>query len=274
MHTVREVVKYLRQIAPVELTVGGLTDRLEIGPQTETEQSNTAVRRIMITSYPSSRNVARASQEKANLMITAFPLFPRPVDRLAEHDLLRVRLLSKNYISSYYIGTAFVSARDGLSDALAERLGASVVRNFGVEGDYRTDVPIGRICRLEDEMNHSLFADRVMAKLGIEQVIFSGNLDDNVGEFLVVAGIQLGVTEILGAAESDLRTIITGDLAPDARTFAHERGISTLEVGSVTTTEPGMKRLRYQMSLEFKDISVEFVESQPVYKTLVSPSRM
>ncbi|UCE10144.1 MAG: Nif3-like dinuclear metal center hexameric protein [Candidatus Thorarchaeota archaeon] len=268
MTTLLEIVKYLRGIAPRDYTIRGHDSRVEIGPQSDSDMINTTISRVVITTYLSGAAVTKATQEKANLVITFRPLFPFIVDRITGLDLKRIRLLSKNYISSYVLGSGWVGVKDGMADALCDLLGLKRLRDFVVTGDLTDVVPAGRVCGPSDVMNHSRFSDFVADKLGMESVTFSGDLDDEVQSILIFPGSYIDISEIISAKSEDVGTIVTGELAPDVRMMAHEEGISTLELGPFVTEDPGMERLRHQMSLEFPELKVEFYKSLSYTRSL------
>jgi len=268
MTTLLDITKCLQSIAPRELTVRDIEGRVEIGPQTESEQTKTTVNRILVATYPSAKAVTKASQDKANLLITHRPLFPYALDRLYGFDLIRVRLLTKNYISACTMGSAWVSANGGLTDVLVETLGLRKVRDFRTCGTYSETVPLGRVCEPPEVMNHSGFVNYVAGKMELESVVFAGNLDDELGPILVSAGDLIDLPETTEAKKQDLQTIVTGELSPEVRTVAAEEGINTIELGAFHSEEPGMKRLRYQLSLEFPELKIDFVDSPPISKSL------
>jgi putative NIF3 family GTP cyclohydrolase 1 type 2 len=268
MTTLLELIKRLSELSPREQTIRGLEARVEIGPQTETEQTNTTINRVLIATYPSARVVTKATQDKANLLVTYRPLFPFAIDRLSGLDLVRVRLLAKNYISSYVIGSGWLCSRDGLNDALIEGLGFKKIGNFMTESDFNQSVAIGRICKPEGVKNQSGFVNYVAGKMGLDTVLFSGDLDDEVKEVLVIAGNSVDMLEIINAKNQNLDTLITGELSPEIRLLANEDGINTLELGAFATEEPGMKRLRDVISLDFPEMKVEFTESSNIAKAL------
>jgi len=246
------------------MTIQGLEDRVEIGPQNPTEQANTTINRILVATYPSARVVTKASQDKSNLLITYRPLFPFAIDRLSGLDLVRVRLLTKNYISSYVMGSGWLCARDGLNDAFCDALDVERVGDFLAEGDYGQYVHFGRICKPQGIKNHSGFVNYIAAKLKINTVMFSGDLDDEVEDFLIVAGSHVDMPHIINAKKQDIKTLVTGELAPEIRLLANEEGINTLELGSFVTEDPGMKRLRDSLSLEFPELKIEFMSSTQI----------
>ena len=264
MTTLLQIIKRLQELSPRDMTIQGLEDRVEIGPQNPTDQANTTINRILVATYPSARVVTKASQDKSNLLITYRPLFPFAIDRLSGLDLVRVRLLTKNYISAYVMGSGWLCARDGLNDAFCDALGVERVGEFLAEGDYGQYVHFGRICRPQGVKNHSGFVNYVAAKLKINTVIFSGDLDDEVEDFLVVAGYLVDMPHIINAKKQDIKTLVTGELAPEIRLLANEEGINTLELGSFVTEDPGMKRLRDSLSLEFPDLKIDFMASTQI----------
>ncbi len=268
MTTLLEITKYLESIAPRELVVRGMENRVEIGPQTDSEKANTTVNRLLIATYPSARVITKASQNRANLLVTYRPLFPFAIDRLSGLDLVRVRLLAKNYISSYLIGSGWLCTRDGLNDALVEALGLTRTGDFMTEGDFGNIVAIGRTCKSPVSKNHSGFVNFIAEKLNLDTVLFTGDLDDEVGGVLVIAGNSIDMPEIINAKNQDLKTLVTGELSPDIRLLANEEGISTLELGAFVTEEPGMKRLRDVISLEFPELKVEFSDSSNLTRAL------
>ncbi len=268
MTTLWDIVKYLKDIAPQEFTFQGRESRVEVGPQTERDQAKTTINRVTIATYASAKIVAKASQSKANLLVTHRPLFPFAVDRLTGLDLIRARLLAKNYISAYVIGSAWIGVEGGLSDSLVESLDLSNVREFMTYGDNNQMVPIGRECEPPSEMNHSRLVNYVAEKLSIDTVLFAGNLDDDVGRMLVSPGFYVDMPEILRAKQQDIGTIITGELSPEIRLLANEENLNTVELGGFVSEEPGMKRLRHQLSLEMPELKIEFVESASLAKAL------
>jgi putative NIF3 family GTP cyclohydrolase 1 type 2 len=268
MTSLLEFIKRLQELSPRDQTIRGLESRVEIGPQTETEQSNTTINRVLIATYPSARVVTKATQDKVNLLATYRPLFPFAIDRLSGLDLIRVRLLTKNYISAYVIGSGWLCKRDGLNDVLVENLGFKNTGNFMTESDFGELIAIGRICKPPGVKNQSGFVNYVAGKMGLDSVLFSGDLDDEVKDVLVVAGNNVDMPEIINAKNQNLDTLVTGDLAPEIRLLANEEGINTLELGAFTTEEPGMKRLRDLISLDFPEMKIEFTESGNLAKSL------
>jgi len=268
--TLREILRRLETLAPREFTLHGFESRVEVGHQTEHEQIKTTVKRVLVATYPSRRVVTKASQMKANLLVTHRPLFPWAIDRVTGADLVRLRLLTKNYTSTYVMGSPWIAARDGLSDALVEALGLTRVRDFTVVGDFSQSVPIGRVCTTSKDMNHSGFANYVAAKLSIENMVFTGDLDAQVEEVFVVAGSILDMPEILEAKKQGAKTIVTGELAPDIRLLAREEDLNVLELGAFVTEEPGMRRLcnYLRLELEGENYTIEFEETRPVTRVL------
>jgi putative NIF3 family GTP cyclohydrolase 1 type 2 len=250
------------------MTIQGLESRVEIGPQTDTDQTNTTVNRLLIATYPSARVVTKASQDKSNLLVTYRPLFPFAIDRISGLDLVRVRLLAKNYISTYVIGSGWLCARDGLNDALVDMLGMEKIGDFSTESDYGQLAAIGRICKPPGVKNHSGFANYIASKMKLNTVMFAGDLDDEVGDVLLSAGSHIDMPDIINARKQDIKTLVTGELSPELRLLAKEEGLNTLELGAFVSEDPGMKRLRDSISLEFPELKVDFIAASPLSQAL------
>ncbi|MFW9847252.1 MAG: hypothetical protein ACFFD6_10915, partial [Candidatus Thorarchaeota archaeon] len=74
--------------------------------------------------------------------------------------------------------------------------------------------------------------------------------------------------EILDAKKRDINTVVTGELSPEIRLLAAEEGMNMFELGAFVTEEPGMIRLRHQLSLEFPDLKIDHIIAEPVTKSL------
>ncbi len=274
MPTLEKIVKYLETIAPRDMAFGGHESRVEIGPQGIGEMGKTTINRVLISTYPSGRIVTKATQERTNLLITHWPLFPYAIDRITGLDLIRVRLLTKNYISSYVLGSAYIGAKDGLADALVNLLQLEPQFDFMVPGDFNEIVPAGRVCKPKSDMNHSRLASYIADKMNLESILFNGDFDQDVSLILVIPGSQIDMYEIISAKRQSIETIVTGELAPAIRLMAHEEGLNTLELGAFVTVDPGMRLLRHHLSLEFPDLKIDFVESTNYYKSLTYQRKM
>lgn len=268
MTTLKDIVKHLNLIAPESHVFHGRSNRVEIGPQTEKEQENTTINRVLVVTYPSARAVTKATQDKVNLLISHHPILSFPTDRLEGSSLLRIRLLTKNYISTFVLQSPWIAARNGLTDAFVSALGLESRRNFEVAGDVGTLVPIGRLCKPPSVMNHSGFVNLCARRMGTEHVVFTGDLDQDLGRILVVAGSAVGLKEVEEAKMQAISTLVTGELTPQVRWFAKEQDVNVLELGSIVTEEPGMEQLKGYLSLEFPDLRIEFFPSDPIKRIL------
>ncbi|TFG15029.1 hypothetical protein EU537_01965 [Candidatus Thorarchaeota archaeon] len=257
-----DIIQYLETIAPLDHALQGELRGIQVGPQTKIEQSKTTINRVLIATYPSSRIAAMASQDKANLVICYRPLFAAPISSLSGTDLVKVRLLSKNYISVYAISSSFVGAQDGLSDALIQKLGLRNIRDFLSRGAKMDVVRAGAICTPPEETNHSGFANDIATKLDISNVQFTGDLDADVNHLVVVAGNHFGEEDIYRAKEEGADTALTGEVIPGIRRLAHEKQLNLFEIPPFATENPGMNRLRHQLSLEFSDLKITYSESE------------
>jgi putative NIF3 family GTP cyclohydrolase 1 type 2 len=272
MTTLIDILKHLDVIAPRELEIPGQEGYIEVGPFIRKEQSNTTVNRVIVAVYPSAKTIAKASQEKTNLIISFLPMFTRPTKQVTGLDLVRLRLLSKNYISMYIIGSAWISANGGLSDALADALSLAGTKKFMVRVNESHFVPIGRVSQAPSTMNHSGLVNYIVSKLAVPNVLFTGALDDEVDRILVVAGSLVTPSLLVQAVQDDIKTIIAGEARSEDRLKAHAYGLNLLELGAFNTEAPGMKRLRHQLSLEYPELKIDYSETEAITRALRSYS--
>lgn len=268
MTSLREIIKRLDVLAPKELSTPGFKNRVEIGPRTEKRQLKTTINRVIVATYLSARVVTKASQDKANLVITHKPMFTGPIDSISGPHLARLRVLSKNYVSTYVMGSPWIGAKGGLVDALVEAIGLKTVSDFLIPGLYAELVPSGRVCELPTVMNNSRFGNFLMSKMETDSIQFSGEIDDEVKRVLVCTGDTIDSKVLELAKEIDASAVVTGILKPDVRLDAHESGMNVFELGMHVTEHPGMKRLKHQLTLEFPELKIEFVETDPITKVL------
>ena len=268
MTTLLEILKHLDVISPKDYELEGKEGYVEIGPYTMKEQSNTTINRVLVTVFPSPKAIAKASQDKANLIISAIPMLAKPTRQIVGLDLVRLRLLAKNYISMYIMGSSWIAAKDGLTDALADSLNLSISKKFNIRGKEANLIPIGRICETPSEMNHSGFANYISSKLGISNITFTGTIDDEVEDVLVCAGNLMNKDILLKILQEGIRSIVVGHLDSKDRLLANTLGMNIVELGSFVTEAPGMKRLRHQLSLEFPEMKIEFTDTEPITQVL------
>ncbi len=268
MTSLKEIIKRLDVLAPRELSVPGFKSRVEIGPTTTKDQLKTTINRVIVATYLSARVVTKASQEKANLVIMHRPMFMGSIDSISGPYLARLRVLSKNYISTYVMGSPWIAARGGLVDALVETIGFKVVSDFLVPGLYSELVPAGRVCEPPTVMNNSRFGNLLMSKMETESIQFSGEIDDDVQRVLVCTGDIIDSKVLELAKELDISAVVTGILKPDVRLDAHECGMNVFELGMHVTEHPGMKRLKHQLTLEFPELKIEYVKTDQITKVL------
>jgi putative NIF3 family GTP cyclohydrolase 1 type 2 len=266
--SLHDIIKFFDEIAPRHFTVRGLDNYVEIGGQTQYEQSNSTVSKVVITTYPTSKAVTKATQEKANLLISHISLFRDGIDRLSGMNLIKLRLLVKNYISVYILRSSWIAARDGIADAFLDCLELKRTGDFMISSELKERVPIGRVCQVPQAMNHSRFLNHVADKMEVNNVLFTGDFDEDVRNVLVIPGNILNEDDLVRSKQQDIETIVTGEVTPSVRMLAHQMSMNLLELGAFITEEPGMKRLKHQMSLEFPSLKVEFASTPSVSKTI------
>ncbi len=268
MTTLLEVWKHLDTISPRDYELERWPGYMEIGPNTIHDQSKTTINRVLVTVFPSAKAIAKASQDKTNLVITFCPMLARETRQIVGMDLVRLRLLAKNYIAMYVLGSSWISAKDGLTDTRVDTLGLSVIRKFNIKGKESNLIPIGRVCRTPKDMNHSRFANHILSKIETSNLQFTGTLDDEVEDLILCASNIIDSTILDYIMRQGIKTVVTGSISSTDRMFTHNMGMNVIELGEFTSEAAGMKRLRHQLSTEYPELKIEFVDTDPITQVL------
>lgn len=125
--TVREVLRYLHEIAPTDWAFPNDPVGLQIGDPSQ------RVERILVALDPDPRTVTNARYRDCQLLITHHPLIFRPISHVRFDDPvgMAVQALCEAKIALIAVHTNWDVAPGGINDTLAELVGLQEVRPFG-----------------------------------------------------------------------------------------------------------------------------------------------
>lgn len=131
MPTVHDVLQTLEAIAPTRHAFAFDKVGLQVG------DSGQSVSKAVVSFDRSLASVRFAAAQGANLLVAHHPLIFNPIDsvRTGSHVGRTITELIKNDISFVAAHTNWDSARDGLNDELADRIGLKDVKEFGEAAD-------------------------------------------------------------------------------------------------------------------------------------------
>ena len=91
----------------------------------------------------------------------------------------------------------------------------------------------------------------------------------NVGVLEITKGkVQVGDTLHIKGHTTDYYQKIQSMQVEHAPVELAEEGMQVYEAGAFVTEEPGMNRLKHQLSLQFTDLKIDYTKSEQVTKIL------
>lgn len=237
--TVKQIVEYLTELAPIETAESWDNCGLLIGG----EQAVTAV---MVALDITPCVVKQAKAAGANLIVSHHPVIFRPVSRILANDV--PYMLAQNGMSACCLHTCLDKAIGGVNEALAERLG---LNDIVVAADGFT-----RVGTLAQPMEHDVFIDFVENSLH-EKVRFHGNRTVSVvavvggsgGEFLMPT-----LNGKNGTVAPD--AFVTGELRHNVWLEVADCDQVVVEAGHFSTEHPVVDTLIDNIRSRFPSVNV------------------
>ncbi|MBX3439535.1 MAG: Nif3-like dinuclear metal center hexameric protein [Planctomycetaceae bacterium] len=263
MLSLREVIAYLKEFAPLQLAEDWDNVGLLVGDERST------VERVMtcLTLTPDVADEAIA--RRIDLVVTHHPLLFRPVQRLTsdtpEGDLL-LRLI-RSGVAVYSPHTAFDSAAVGINQSLAESLGLTDIQGLRphiCEDDQdavaQPAIGAGRQGRLPQAEPLRAFVERVKRALSISCLQFVGDELQSIAHVAVACG---SAAEFLpDARRLSCDVLLTGEARFHACLEARTLGPAMVLAGHYATERPAVERLARHIAARFPGLDCGSSESE------------
>jgi len=227
--TVADIIDVMETIAPSRLSEKWDNVGLQVG------KANWPVKRLRVALDPLTGIVNEACHDNIDLLITHHPLIFKPLTRI-DFDTPVGRIISmaaKQRLAIFAAHTNLDSARDGLNDLLARRIGLKNLSVFAqtsqpsLQSDQRVvhNEGLGRIGTTGTGIELAALATEIKTNLNLEHVKYVGNTHLMVNKIAVCTGS--GSSLMSQFLESDADVFISGDLRyHDARDAeANQRGL-------------------------------------------------
>lgn len=230
--TIRELYEKLDELYPRSLSCEWDNDGLMFCPDPDR-----AVTRVMLALDATRGAIEAAAREKCELLLTHHPMLFRPLRSLTPLDLSGSRVMGawNGGVSVISLHTRLDAGKNGVNDALANRLGLAVCGTFGDEESPE----LGRMAELTEPMDPRAFAEQVRRVLGCDAVHLTG--DHPVRRIAMVGGD--GKDFIRPAMKAGADTFITGAAGYNMALDAAEEGLNILEAGHYHTEASVLDRL-------------------------------
>lgn len=230
---VSDLIEILESLAPVRLAAKWDNVGLQVG------DCGWKVRQVHIALDPLPSVVATACSQGADALITHHPLIFQALQRVDFDTPVGavIKDAAAHKLSVISVHTNLDSARDGLNDLLARRLGlerCSVLVPAPIEcghGDGQTGVGegFGRVGQLQRPSNLKQLIPMVKERMQVASLRVVGTPDMAVDRVAICSGSGGGLLQAF--LESDAQVYITGDLKyHDARTI-ESAGRGALDIG-------------------------------------------
>lgn len=233
-----EILAALEGIAPVRYAFSFDKVGLQVGdPETEVTRAVVSLDRSMAA-------VAFARAKGAQLLLSHHPLLFSPL-----HTVLATDHVGRTVLDLAQAGIAFVaahtnwdSARGGVNDELARRLGLGDLKDFGESSNG--EQPAGRIGRLAQATALADLVPAVEAALATRTLAW-GDPQGRVRTLAVVGGAADGEWRAAQRAGAD--ALVTGEVRQHNALEAAESGLALIAAGHYATEQPGVVALRDRM---------------------------
>lgn len=223
MATVKDVFEHLNSLADVKLAESWDNVGLMLG------NYNTEVNKVLVCLDVTTAVVKEAIRENVNLIISHHPLIFKPLKSLDFTDDFKaniIRKLIQNDISVISFHTNLDSAKLGLNDFLAKKLGLEDIRVL-FESGVDKDAGLGRFGTLPGEMELNAFINYLKERFELEYVSAVIGENKKIKTIALLGGS--GADFVYSLPEVDI--YLTGDVGYHAALDAVEMKKNIIDIG-------------------------------------------
>ncbi len=269
--TTADIIDVMETIAPSRLSEKWDNVGLQAG------KLNWPVKRLRVALDPLTDIVNEACNDNIDLLITHHPLIFKPLTRIDFDTPVGriIRMAARHRLAIFAAHTNLDSARDGLNDLLAHRIGLKNLNVFAQisklsrQSDQMA-VPnegLGRIGTTDTAIELVALAAEIKTRLNLEHVKYAGNPYLIVNKVAVCTGSGSGLMSQF--LESDVQVFVSGDLRyHDARDAeANRRGLIDIshfasEHLIVAVLQKKLENILVSKGYDI-DIDISFSEKEP-----------
>ncbi len=225
---IRDVIKKIEDMAPIGLAYSWDNSGFLCGDK------NKDVKKIYLTLDTNIYTVNEAVKNGADMIISHHPIMfggIKSVDYNTPSGYV-ISELVKNDIALYAAHTTMDTAKGGLNDILAEKLGIEVMDILERNNDFE-GCGLGRIGRIKNTVALSDFASIVKKALDTPFVRVSGNANTMISTVAVGSGACSDLIPVAAAMGADV--MVTADMKYHIAIDSVERGICIIDAGHYPT---------------------------------------
>jgi dinuclear metal center YbgI/SA1388 family protein len=232
---VADMVGLMEKIAPAFLAESWDNCGLQVG------DLQWPVKKVWVALDPLFSVIDAAAKQDVDLVITHHPLIFKPLRNIVldkpEGKIIAAALNSRTAI--YAAHTNLDSARDGINDELARKIGldrpvplvpaASAEMSANPNGSATGAMGMGRVGLLKPSVTVDQLVQKIKNQLGLARVKVAGRADRKIGKVAVCSGSGGG---LLGNfLDSDAEVFITGDTRYHDARMMEDAGRVLIDIG-------------------------------------------
>lgn len=236
MAEINQIIKYFDLVLSKTLSEPWDNDGVMVVTDEKKE-----IKKVLIALDVTSESIKKATELKAELIISHHPLVFKPLARIEPDDPNGKRVLSciKNNISVLSYHTRLDEAEGGVNDCLATKAGLLNITKMQ---------PCGSIGYLHEETEFTVFAEHIRKVLGLKSIT-GVNAGNKVKKVAVLGGS--GKDFIADAKKNGCDTFLTGEVNHSGLIEAKEMGINIVCGTHYATENVVLDRIKELLLKEF-----------------------
>ena len=250
---VGEILEYIAELAPWGLAEEWDNVGLMVGSREH------EVKKVLVSLDVTRQTIEAAISSGANLIISHHPFIfskLKVIDLDGEKGEL-IGILIKNDISIISAHTNLDVANGGINDTLAQRIGLKdcEILNEYIPVGYSENYGLGKLGRLENEMNGNAFIQHVKHALNVANIRIAGAVPNTVSKVAVFCGsfdVDLGLLK-----KSCADVLITGDVKYHDALDAREMGLCIIDAGHFATERIIVEKLAKTLQDRFPALEAQ-----------------
>jgi dinuclear metal center YbgI/SA1388 family protein len=250
MTDVQQVVEFLSQLAPATLAAEWDNTGLLTGDSAQ------KLDRIMTCLTITPDSASEAIEQGAGLVVSHHPLPFRPLKQIVTNQPVGKLLwdLIRAGIGIYSPHTAFDSAREGINQLWAQRLGLLGIAPLDFTQSMPAETGTGRYGRLPKAQSLKEVAQRVIPDFSLPGLHTVGALASGITKVAIACGSGGSMLALAKRAECDL--FITGEASFHTCLEAEALGIAMILPGHYASERFGVEHLAVLLEKQFPDCRV------------------
>lgn len=244
MISIGNIDAFMSELAPSNLSESWDNDGFMVGLHPSED-----VKKVLVCLEVTQQALDYAVEKGFDLIITHHPYIFKKLSQIVGVQYEYLEKMIKNGISVLSYHTRLDSAKGGVNDVLAKKLGLKDVSSFGGESGN-----IGRMGRLDKEMTPVEFAHYLKKTIGCDVKCTLSK--ERTVKFVAVVG-GAGKDYIFDGFEKSADAFVTSEIPHHMFVFLKECDLSVYDCGHYYTENPVCEEIARLLKEKFEELEVE-----------------